>query len=1730
MARGGFLLLMWKNFLLQKRRPKALLFEIALPPLFFAILVAVRHLTESYIEYNCERDASGNLIDPTEVNCDFNSFSPLERSSDNEPLGCFTNEWYLGYYPNTTETDAIMVELRTLLQDAQFNGKYDNVTIMSFINASVAEDTLTNKLTVKGGCKLGVGFMEHGGGYDIDLRFDAVPGGYDPTAGFGSSRYSWETDRSFPSMLGQGPRGGSYMMQGTDDPGYYNNGFLFWQHMLESSVILHSVPAANKDQAGVALKAVQINRYPYPEWLQDGFLFAIQFGFPLLLMLSLFFSVLSITRNVVHEKERKLKEAMKMMGLRSWVHWSAWFCQYLITMLISVIIMSVEIKAGKILKHSDMSLIFLFLVLYMVSTITFCFMVSTFFSKASNAASGAGILWFISYVPSFFINRNTAALSAQEKQSFCFISNTCMTLGANILSQQEGNGAGVTWDTAFDPISVDDSFSFGIVLSMLFFDTILYFIVAWYLEGIFPGEFGIPKPFYFPLMPSYWFPSLAYKNVPDSDCQSYKNDDRFEVVPDGQTAGLDLRNISKKFGEKVAVKGTTLTLFENQITALLGHNGAGKSTTMNMITGLFPPTAGTAVVMGRDIRTDTSGAQNSLGICPQHDVLFDNLTVEEHLRFFCRLKGVASKDIQFQVDDMIASLNLEEKRHVLSKTLSGGQKRRLSCGIAIVGGSKVVILDEPTSGMDPSARRATWDLITKYKAGRTILLSTHFMDEADILGDRIAIMAKGVVQCCGSSLFLKRRFGEGYSLTMAKGNGCSMEKVLAFIQQYIPTATLRGNIGSELTVVLPREGVEKFEGLFEALEAKRDELNLESYGCSITTMEEVFLRVGEEADVESLASSKEYGIENFTKAGSVSQGIYEDDETAILIENGKSSDADLLKPGSMQLMMKQFKAMLIKRMKNSMRDVRTGLWQLGPPLIFTLLALIIQNIRQPVEQVPTRNFADLTSSYGYHSLYVRDDSGIPAVDSALRDLLANSSSQDVYMLDPNENVSNFVIKESGRTTQEIYKFNVESPLILEFTSDGEYFAWFNGQPYHSVAETLSFMNAVIFKRYADGANVSLSASNSPLPKSLNEEIGESNDSFAGFNLAFSILFGMAPVAASFLVFLVKEKETKAKHVQFVSGVGPVSYWLSAYLWDFINFLIPSIGIFVLFFAFSVAEYTSERTGYTVLLFTLFGLSIIPLMYLASFVFTVPSVAFTSMSLFNIITGLAAMLAVTIMQVIPSTEQTAQQLRHVFLFLPNYCFGQGLTDFYTNYESWHFLEKFLSGNPEAKVECNRLGLTVLQCCQEITKRDPDFPLNCPTEYLGFDTPGIGRFVVAMGIQVFVFFVLILAVEFRVFQSLLQMITTKSIRSFARGDLDDDVQREHTRLDDLKDSEVQGLNDRVVLQDLVKEYREVPWQAPEKVAVDGLSVGIRSEECFGLLGVNGAGKTTTFKMMTGDTSPTSGTAYMLGMNIRTNMNQVRQKIGYCPQFDALIDFMTGREILTMFANLRGVKNNMIKSTVNKLIERLTLTPHADKISKGYSGGNKRKLSTAIALVGNPPIVFLDEPTTGMDPGARRFLWDALLEVVSEGRTIVLTSHSMEECEAICTRLGIMVNGQFQCLGSPQHLKSNLGQGVSLTAKVRLGASPEELTKLKTRIVQCFPNAQLREEHTVVVRYTVTSQSWASIFGRMEELKKELDLEDYAVTQATLEQIFLEFAARQVNTGKPKSGFCCGSRSDS
>ena len=208
-------------------------------------------------------------------------------------------------------------------------------------------------------------------------------------------------------------------------------------------------------------------------------------------------------------------------------------------------------------------------------------------------------------------------------------------------------------------------------------------------------------------------------------------------------------------------------------------------------------------------------ARKMMGVCPQHDVLFDLLTPEEHLEIFYEFKGADKTNRKKEIDQLLTDIGVADKKNNYAYQLSGGNKRKLSVAIALCGNSKFVLLDEPSSGLDIQARRQLWEMLRQYRRNRIILLTTHYMDEADILGDRIGIMTGGKMTALGSSMFLKNRFGMGYVMTLVKSSPALNKKVVPYLRQKLgPEIMKLSEIQGEMTIQIPRDYTYMFKDFF----------------------------------------------------------------------------------------------------------------------------------------------------------------------------------------------------------------------------------------------------------------------------------------------------------------------------------------------------------------------------------------------------------------------------------------------------------------------------------------------------------------------------------------------------------------------------------------------------------------------------------------------------------------------------------------------------------------------------------------------------------------------------------------------------------------------------------------------------------------------------------------------------------------------------------------------------
>ncbi len=226
------------------------------------------------------------------------------------------------------------------------------------------------------------------------------------------------------------------------------------------------------------------------------------------------------------------------------------------------------------------------------------------------------------------------------------------------------------------------------------------------------------------------------------------------------TYAVEAKNLTKRYGEKTAVDGLNLRVAEGELFALLGVNGAGKTTTIRMLSCLSKPDGGEALICGRSCQRESAAVKEIIGLSPQETAVAGNLTVRENLTFMAQVHGLRGRDADARVEEMLDLFRMEKTANARAKTLSGGWQRKLSIAMALISRPRVLFLDEPTLGLDVLARRELWRAIEALKGKITILLTTHYMEEAEHLADRIAVMVDGRLSALGTLAELEQATGQ----------------------------------------------------------------------------------------------------------------------------------------------------------------------------------------------------------------------------------------------------------------------------------------------------------------------------------------------------------------------------------------------------------------------------------------------------------------------------------------------------------------------------------------------------------------------------------------------------------------------------------------------------------------------------------------------------------------------------------------------------------------------------------------------------------------------------------------------------------------------------------------------------------------------------------------------------------------------------------------------------------
>ncbi|KAM0438528.1 hypothetical protein ACHAPT_001277 [Fusarium lateritium] len=1055
-----------------------------------------------------------------------------------------------------------------------------------------------------------------------------------------------------------------------------------------------------------------------------------------------------------------------------------------------------------------------------------------------------------------------------------------------------------------------------------------------------------------------------------------------------------------------AVKSLDLEAFRGEIMVLLGANGSGKSTTLDAIAGMHSASAG-------EISLSYETSDGKLGYCPQKNVLWDELTVEEHIHVFDGIKNTRRRSSATQIKRLIEGCDLSKKKSTCAKALSGGQKRKLQLALMLVGDSTVCCVDEVSSGVDPLSRRKLWDILLAERGRRTILLTTHFLDEADLLADRLAILSHGSLKASGTSVELKQTLGLGYRIHVYHPPGSAEHQVYGdelHVKHDEETVYLSGS--SENTCRLLRR-----------LEAD----GVTEYQADGPTLEDVFLKIADEDSVNSARRSRRKRRHQREMSA---------DSSASLVGSSRNKQSSIqnLLTGKRTSVFTQAKVLFSKRFAIFRRNPTPYLAAIAIPIIAAGCASIFISGLSATSCDPSieslQSKSDSSSPQSYRIVAGPEDQ----LSKAAIDTIRKSPEGAVTLVDTLEQFHEEVQKQYANLTPGGF-----------FLGDEPTFAWRADGPLVFGHTMQNLINIELL-------NVSISSNYKVLAVPYSGSIGDL--------FIFSTIFGlaMAVYPAFFGLYPTFERLRGIRAMHYNNGVHSLPLWLAYLTFDFLVTLLISTVATVIFAAMSRVWYHLE---YLFTVFLLYGIT---------------------STLFSYVLSLKTKSQLAVF----ATSAGVQALLYLIFFIA-------------------YTTTFTFQDPSDQSSVLNIIFYVMGALSPVASLGRSLYLSI--NLWGMSCRGRDFASYPGAIDVYGGPILYLIIQSLVLLAILLWNDLGFSLRFARP------KPKHNSGDPIELELGSRRNGNSTIKGNCLEAIGLQKKFKDHFAVQDVSFGVPKGECFALLGPNGAGKTTCLSMIQGDLSPSNRDAEISvdGVSMIRHRAQARSKLGVCPQIDPL-DTMTVGEHLRFYAEIRGISNP--NHNIDIIIDGLGIRQYVDRKATKLSGGNKRKLALGIALMGNPTVLLLDEPSSGMDALSKRLMWRTLASVIP-GRALVLTTHSMEEANALASRVGILA-GRMLAQGTTNELKTRYADGYSVhlahhdapnTSQVDMENiwdwARAQFRNLKSVDTDSMHHGQVKFE--ISLGRNDTSLSLADVLERIEMAKRRLGIEYYSVSRATLDQVF-------------------------
>jgi len=1058
---------------------------------------------------------------------------------------------------------------------------------------------------------------------------------------------------------------------GPDMKGYEKykvNGYTYVLKILSESILEWE----KKDEVKINFGILPMKYVKYR--LDEKFGEVIRILGPFFIVIAYLIPLMLYTYRMVLDKETRVKEGMKIMGLTDGVYFFSYFIPYFVISVFDTC--AISFIFYEIYTIIPYQLFFIMFFLFSMNIFALAFFLQSFINKAKES--------FIISMLIYFGMLFSAHIVAGEDKSytlkviFSFFPSAAIDLGIVLLGKFKRNFREFKFnDDIFEKYT---NYTIFTMYMMLFVDIFIYLFFGYYFQNVMPKDYGIRKPWNFLFKKIFCIKNKENRyNVKYQDGRITINNQEQEDIFGNEPANdyfqsediykdminpkdcLRIKNCVKKFGDgKVAVNHVNLNLYKNEIFALLGHNGAGKTTLISILTGMYEATGGEAIYDSLNVLSpeNVDKFREKIGICPQHDVLFEDLNVREHLEMFAIFKGVSSENVGNEINKSISDFQFQNIENVLAKNLSAGQRRKLSIAISLIGGSEIIFLDEPSSGMDITSRRNLWEILKRQSDNKIIILTTHYMEEASVLGNRIGIINLGKMKCVGTPLFLIEKFGKYMSINLSKDDNANNDQIMSFISQKVDKPEFE-SLSEEIMVRIPKNNFSNDSGVslnsfFEELDENLENLKIKSYTVSMPTLEDVFLNIAVEDESERISKliKEEEKYDNL---------LFDSD----YLDNSQNSSRFI----------SHFNANCMRRFKLLIRDKKGFMLEILCPIALIIFGALISKISFFMH---TKDFetADLyKDKLGNQIIYYYDNLDNPQLNELHQHIinydeinskkiksekckLEDKDNNNLYVSDFMDCISNLCLKKESYEDNYVdmnkddYNGCYAGYILLKNginSNEYQFIELINARVTQGVPVYTSkiLKNIVEYHTKEMEHPVQINFKSKIMPETY-EQSKESNINSFIICIFFSISFSLIP--SNFIFIIVREKRNNSKHLMRLSGLNIMSYWIVNFLYELLKYyFVGGICVLIVYLMDFDAPYLIE-------FYLLNGPTLIFFIYSMSFFFTNETTAQNMMLLINIMVGVLGPPVVIFLRMQDSTLKIGKIIQYSQSIFPSFTFA------------------------------------------------------------------------------------------------------------------------------------------------------------------------------------------------------------------------------------------------------------------------------------------------------------------------------------------------------------------------------------------------------------------------------------------------------------------------------------------